>query len=381
MASEFILAHGEEYVQCPYNVSHLITNARLLTHLKLCRQQYLKGMSDSKMRRVMRVCRHNAEHHIPAIEVFSHEERCPDAHSVVRHMAYHNSEEGNAAYQERQRQDSAKLDTKPSFAPKGSRGKETKPNVSNDWGLEDEDWESETTDYKPGYDPNEKLKKQPILYVPAGLPRAERKQFRKEVREKAAEVSVTGHKVEFPIGIRYEQKPDIKLLRLREDVKDERQYKHEMSDNARHSATSKKDPDNDSYYSRDGSSRDRDFSSSSYDRDRDRNQRRSSTKDRDNNHPSSSRKDPDRDSYYARNHSPDHDSYYARHPGNDYYRSEETKNERTSASSSRGTYSGKSQQMNGENKSHNTWLRHEKKEFTEDDFEGYDPFCKRGIKN
>lgn len=72
----------------PYKYSR---NARINTHLEKCRKAYAKSLAEEGRQLTMKICRFNAVHHYPAQEIKIHEDRCPDAFSVVRHMSYHNS--------------------------------------------------------------------------------------------------------------------------------------------------------------------------------------------------------------------------------------------------------------------------------------------------
>ncbi|ODN05409.1 hypothetical protein Ocin01_01250 [Orchesella cincta] len=424
MTTEFILAPGEEFVQCPYNLSHTITNAKILIHLDKCRRSYLNGLSESAQKRAMRICRHNATHHIPYPEMKFHEERCKDAFSVVKYLAYHNSEEGNRDYEKektlRQEKESIKLEHQCS-----SGRAETKPNVSNAWDLEEEDWEAEDTGYKAGYDPKEKLKNEVVLYVPAGLTKSERKKFRLEVREKTAESSMTGEKLELPTALRYEHKPDLTALHIADTVKKEEtpqevekvetispqdyeDSRRQRRDNESGSSSRNRDrdrdrrsPDGDSdrnYTRSSDRDRDRNYPRSSdrdrernyprsSDRDRDRDYRRSSDKDRngyqsgssrreDKSYSESSRKDYDRGDYNERSHSPDGDAYYARQSGNDNIRSEAPRSQSPPPSTSRGSHYDSADETEVDM----TFAsRREKAEYIDDDFLGFDPFTKDDV--
>ncbi len=54
------------------------------------------------------------------------------------------------------------------------------------------------------------MKTEVVIYNPAGLTKSERKKFRNEVREKAAEQSLKGEPVEFPTANTFDVKPDVK---------------------------------------------------------------------------------------------------------------------------------------------------------------------------
>ncbi|OXA46464.1 pre-mRNA-splicing factor cwc25 [Folsomia candida] len=90
---DFILAPGEEYVQCPYNFAHIVTNAKFIVHLTKCRRDYEKEREKAGKRVKMLACRFNDTHIVIAPEIKFHEERCKDRFNVVETVRYHTSEE------------------------------------------------------------------------------------------------------------------------------------------------------------------------------------------------------------------------------------------------------------------------------------------------
>jgi len=181
---------------------------------------------------------------------------------------------------------------------------------------------------------------------------------------KASEISFGDEDVKFPIGIKYEQKPD---TRMYDDITDEPQQDSELAGSTGSPKRIRRDGNNESYYSA-STSRDKDFDSGRSDGHGDRNYG-SSAKDSDKNYPTSSPEGYD-DDCNASNRSPDHDSYYSRNPGNDDYRPHKSGSQHEPASCS-----GSSQQTNCDNTTSST---QREIEYTDDRFEGYDPF-KKGV--
>lgn len=79
--------------------------------------------------------------------------------------------------------------------------------------MEAESWEDEAAGYTPGYDPQQKLKKEVIMYNPAGLTKSERKRFRKEVREKAVGIGDDAS-IELPTASSFDVRPDLKEFKM-----------------------------------------------------------------------------------------------------------------------------------------------------------------------
>ncbi|CAG7815827.1 unnamed protein product [Allacma fusca] len=169
MQAPFKLGPDEQFVQCPYEKSHLISNLRFLVHLDKCRRNYKKKCEEQGKTPEIVHCRFNDAHRLPQIEMNYHETNCKDQYAIVKHiqnMQHVSREEAKRKLVEPE---------EPKSCPKVDQTEE-----------DEEDWDNDTRDCRPGYDPSEKLRNEAIMYIPRGLTKSERKKWRLQNREKFA---------------------------------------------------------------------------------------------------------------------------------------------------------------------------------------------------
>jgi hypothetical protein len=177
MQVPFKLGENEQFVQCPYEKSHLISNLRFLVHLDKCRRNYLKKAQEAGKPPDIKHCRFNDAHRYPEIEMSYHEANCRDQYAIVKHIQnMQHLNKVKAEQLERKSLDDDEDEPEPRNLPKQEHTVD-----------DEEDWDKETDDYRPGYDPTEKLKNEAIMYIPRGLTKSERKKWRIQNREKFAD--------------------------------------------------------------------------------------------------------------------------------------------------------------------------------------------------
>jgi hypothetical protein len=185
MAS-FQLAPGEEFVQCPYEKAHQVTNFRLATHLSKCRANHKRECERTGKPLEYGICRFNRLHQVHKLELEFHEENCQDQYNLIPHLQYHQSDEFKAKV-------AAERGTSPKppnngvaeLGDKLSSLALTPPATPDNDG---ENWDADArNDYLPGYDPKKKLETGVHLVMPSGLKPAERKAYRRENVRKARE--------------------------------------------------------------------------------------------------------------------------------------------------------------------------------------------------
>ncbi|CAG7834282.1 unnamed protein product [Allacma fusca] len=156
----FNLAPGEIFIQCPYNQSHHITDARLMVHLQRCRRNYIMAQEAKGHEVEFSFCRFNYVHQVPRVEIAFHEKHCDDQFSVLKHMSFHSSNEFTKFKQSKR-------------AQMADQAKTLEENVE-----EQEVWDMSGPGFK--YDPSLKLQNQPILHLPNNVTWSERQAYRKE---------------------------------------------------------------------------------------------------------------------------------------------------------------------------------------------------------
>lgn len=248
--------------------------------------------------------------------------------------------------------------------------------------MEEEDWEADCAGDVPGYDPELKLKSEVVIQNPPGLTKSERKKFRNEVREKAAEKSLKGEPVEFPTANSFDIKPDIKPdmkgLKIEvgrnsplepgeidDDDVDNKTSKTTRDDgsNGSHSRSRDGDHRRDVKYERRESHSDRRERDVKYDPRDSHSDRRDSHSDR-------------RDSYSHRrdSHSSRHDSHSDRR--DNHYERRDSRDDRTSSTSRPRASSSKSSYSKSGNSSATKTTHVDDGPYSDnDDFAGHDPYA------
>jgi len=71
------LKHHEYYMLCPFDMTHVIINTTMQSHLFKCRRAHLKNIEKSGKIPHFRICKYNPDHLILEAELEYHEELCP----------------------------------------------------------------------------------------------------------------------------------------------------------------------------------------------------------------------------------------------------------------------------------------------------------------
>jgi len=195
----YTLAPGDKLVQCPYNLHHLVLVPKMAMHLWKCRRNYTKELEKKNQEVVYEKCHYNMYHEVVSKELAYHHEVCPDRESG---SAYYRRKynklisltqklriqehEIKEQEEKRKKEEAAEFFDYANAPNKDNvddeKEEEEKPKETNPF---EEDWDEEIANNPyPGYDPREALRARNYRYfLPGGLTKSERKQFRKSVHE------------------------------------------------------------------------------------------------------------------------------------------------------------------------------------------------------